>query len=312
MKDVEINEAVESCNDISPLEKAGILIEALPYIKKFHGKTVVVKYGGNAMVNEELKHAVISDIVLMRLVGMRPVLVHGGGPDINKMLKRLEIESKFINGLRYTDSDTINVVEMVLVGKVNSSIVSEINQAGGSAVGLSGKDANLLIADKKTTVLKSTHGKEEECDLGYVGEIKEVNIDLVNYLLDEGYIPVISPVAIGPDGESFNVNADIVAGKVAAALEAEKLVLLTDVEGLYADYEDKSTLISRLHIDEIDELVERGIISGGFLPKIFCCVDALRNGVERTHILDGRVKHSILLEIFTNKGIGTMVYKNLD
>jgi acetylglutamate kinase len=295
--------------EITPLQKAEILVEALPYIKKFHGKTVVVKYGGNAMINAELKQAVISDIVLMQLVGMRPVLVHGGGPDINKMLDKLNIESNFINGLRYTDADTIDVVEMVLVGKVNSSIVSEINQAGGAAVGLSGKDADLLKAHKKTTLKKDTEGKEEVCDLGYVGEIDTVNIDLINYLLDKGYIPVISPVAIGPGGESFNVNADIVAGKVAAALNAEKLVLLTDVEGLYANYEDKSTLISRLKIDDVDELVEKKVIAGGMLPKIFCCVDALKNGVNRTHILDGRVQHSILLEIFTNKGIGTMVYK---
>ncbi|MGI5825677.1 MAG: acetylglutamate kinase [Bacillota bacterium] len=295
--------------EITPLQKAEILVEALPYIKKFHGKTVVVKYGGNAMVNEELKQAVISDIVLMQLVGMRPVLVHGGGPDINKMLNKLNIESSFINGLRYTDADTIDVVEMVLVGKVNSSIVSEINQAGGSAVGLSGKDADLLKAHKKTTLKKDTEGKEEVCDLGYVGEIDTVNVDLINYLLDKGYIPVISPVAIGPDGESFNVNADIAAGKVAAALNAEKMVLLTDVEGLYANYEDKTTLISRLEVDDVDDLVEKGVIAGGMLPKIFCCVDSLKNGVNRTHILDGRVQHSILLEIFTNKGIGTMVYK---
>ena len=298
-------------SDITPLEKAEILIEALPYIKKFHGKTVVVKYGGNAMVNEELKKAVISDIVLMQLVGMRPVLVHGGGPDINKMLKKLEIESNFINGLRYTDADTIDVVEMVLVGKVNSSIVTEINQAGGSAVGLSGKDAMLLTAHQKTTLKRDTHGKEEECDLGFVGEIDHVNNDLINYLLDKGYIPVISPVAIGPNGESFNVNADIVAGKIASSLQAEKMVLLTDVEGLYANYEDKSTLISRLKIGEVDKLVEKGIIAGGMLPKIFCCVDAVKNGVSRTHILDGRVPHSILLEVFTNKGIGTMVYNEL-
>lgn len=296
-------------NEITPLQKAEILVEALPYIKKFHGKTVVVKYGGNAMINEELKQAVISDIVLMQLVGMRPVLVHGGGPDINKMLDRLEIKSNFINGLRYTDADTIDVVEMVLVGKVNSSIVSEINQAGGLAVGLSGKDADLLKAHKKTTVKKDVGGKEEACDLGFVGEIDTVNNELIDYLLDKGYIPVISPVAIGPNGESFNVNADIVAGKVAAALKAEKLVLLTDVEGLYANYEDKSTLISRLKVDEVDNLVEKGVIAGGMLPKIFCCVDALEGGVERTHILDGRVQHSILLEVFTKKGIGTMVYK---
>lgn len=296
--------------EITPLQKATILVEALPYIKKFHGKTVVIKYGGNAMINEELKEAVIRDVVLMQLVGMRPVLVHGGGPEINKMLDKLEIESNFINGLRYTDADTIDVVEMVLVGKVNSSIVTAINGAGGSAVGLSGKDAELLKAHQKKTLKTDTEGREKICDLGYVGEIDSVNVELIDYLLDKGYIPVISPVAIGPDGESLNINADIAAGKVAAALGAEKLVLLTDVEGLYGKYGDKTTLISRLKINEVDELVERGIISGGMLPKIFCCVDALKSGVNRTHILDGRVSHSILLEIFTNKGIGTMVYKD--
>ena len=296
--------------NITANEKAAILVEALPYIQRYHGKTVVVKYGGNAMLNDELKKAVFDDILLMQLVGMRPVVVHGGGPDINRMLKRLNIESKMINGLRYTGADTMEVVEMVLVGKVNSSIVSELNESGGQAIGLAGADVNLLKAHRKTTCVRDIEGTEEqEVDLGFVGEVDAVNTDLINNLLDLGYIPVISPVAVGEHGERYNVNADLVAGKVAAALKAEKLVLLTDVEGLYRDYSDKSSVISRLKLDEVDELVETGVIDGGMLPKIFCCVNALKEGVERTHILDGRVKHCILLEIFTDKGIGTMVYK---
>jgi len=297
--------------NITPIEKAAILVEALPYIQRYHGKTVVVKYGGNAMLNDELKKAVFNDILLMQLVGMRPVLVHGGGPDINAMLKKLDIQTHTINGLRYTDEATMEVVEMVLVGKVNSGIVSELNQAGGQAIGLAGADVNLLKAHQKTTCVRDIEGENEvEVDLGFVGEVDEVNTDLINNLLDMGYIPVISPVAVGENGERYNVNADLVAGKVAAALKAEKMVLLTDVEGLYLDYNDKSTLISRLKLDEVDKLVEDGVIDGGMLPKIFCCVNALKEGVTRTHILDGRVKHCILLEIFTDKGIGTMVYKD--
>lgn len=297
-------------DNITPNEKAAILVEALPYIQRYHGKTVVVKYGGNAMLNDELKKAVFDDILLMQLVGMRPVVVHGGGPEINNMLSRLNIESKMINGLRYTGADTMEVVEMVLVGKVNSSIVSELNEAGGQAIGLAGADVNLLKAHRKTTCVRDIEGEQEqEVDLGFVGEIDEVNTDLIDNLLDLGYIPVISPVAVGDNGERYNVNADLVAGKIAAALKAEKLVLLTDVEGLYMDYNDKSSIISRLNLEEVDELVDKGVIDGGMLPKIFCCVNALKEGVERTHILDGRVKHCILLEIFTDKGIGTMVHK---
>ncbi len=284
-------------NDFSAIDKASILVEALPYIKKFHGKTVVIKYGGNAMINEELKEAVLKDIVLMQLVGMRPVVVHGGGPDINDMLDKLAIKSQFVSGQRVTDAETMRVVEMVLSGKVNSSIVKYLNQNGGAAVGLSGADANLLVA----------HKKQGEADLGLVGEVESVNVDLLNSLLDQEYIPVISPVAIGRRGESYNVNADLAAGAVAAALKAEKLVLLTDVEGLYRDYKDKSSLISVLPVRLVEGLKRDGVIAGGMLPKIDCCVHAVQNGVNTVHILDGRVLHCILLEIFTREGIGTMV-----
>lgn len=284
-------------NDFSAIDKASILVEALPYIRKFHGKTVVIKYGGNAMINEELKEAVLKDVVLMQLVGMRPVVVHGGGPDINCMLDKMQLKSEFIGGQRVTDPDTMQVVEMVLTGKVNSSIVKYLNQNGGAAVGLSGADANLLVA----------HKKQGESDLGLVGEVESVNVDLLNSLLDQEYIPVISPVAIGRRGESYNVNADLAAGAVAAALKAEKLVLLTDVEGLFRDYKDKSSLISVLPVRLVEGLKQDGVIAGGMLPKIDCCVHAVKNGVNTVHILDGRVLHCILLEIFTREGIGTMV-----
>lgn len=284
-------------NDFSAIDKASILVEALPYIRKFHGKTVVIKYGGNAMINEELKEAVLKDVVLMQLVGMRPVVVHGGGPDINCMLDKMQLKSEFVGGQRVTDPDTMQVVEMVLTGKVNSSIVKYLNQNGGAAVGLSGADANLLVA----------HKKQGESDLGLVGEVESVNVDLLNSLLDQEYIPVISPVAIGRRGESYNVNADLAAGAVAAALKAEKLVLLTDVEGLFRDYKDKSSLISVLPVRLVEGLKQDGVIAGGMLPKIDCCVHAVKNGVNTVHILDGRVLHCILLEIFTREGIGTMV-----
>ncbi len=295
--------------NITPLEKAGILIEALPYIRKFRGKKVVIKYGGNAMVNETLKQAVISDIMLMQLVGMHPVVVHGGGPDINNMLKRLDIQSEFVNGLRITDEATMEVVEMVLAGKVNKSIVSHFNQVGGLAVGLCGKDANLLVAHQEQTYTRDSNGNKVLCDLGHVGEIESVNVGIINSLLEQGYIPVIAPIAVGKNGESYNVNADLVAGKIAIALEAEKLVLLTDVEGLYMDYNDKTSLISSLPVRLVNKLIADGVIAGGMLPKINCCVDAVNQGVGSTHILDGRVEHSILLEVFTREGIGTMVTK---
>lgn len=292
------------------LEKANILIEALPYIQKFHGKTVVIKYGGNAMINEDLKRAVMNDVILMKLVGMNPVVVHGGGPEINQLLKKLDIESGFINGLRVTDASIMEVVEMVLVGKVNKDIVAQINRYGGKAVGLSGKDGQLIQARKQYTMVTNEDGEEVEQDLGFVGEVEKINTDIIYTMMEKGYIPVVAPVGVGVDGESYNINADYVAGELAAALGAEKLVLLTDVEGIFANYEDKTSIISSLKIDEVDAMIKRGVIAGGMIPKVQCCVKALESGVGRTHIIDGRLPHSILLEIFTKEGIGTMVEKN--
>lgn len=278
------------------LEKATVLVEALPYIQLFHGKTVVVKYGGNAMVNPELTQAVMNDVMLMHLVGMRPVIVHGGGPEINDLLERLQIPSKFVNGLRYTDEATMEAVEMVLNGKINKGIVSQINYGGGQAVGLCGKDGNLFVCEKLL-----------EPDLGLVGSIEEVNAHLLLSLMDQGYLPVISPIGGGTDGKTYNTNADYAAGKIAEALNAEKLVLLTDVEGLFADPETQKELISVLHTRDFPKLRDSGVISGGMLPKVKCCVNALKGGVRSAHIIDGRKAHSLLLEIFTDKGVGTKI-----
>ncbi len=282
----------------SALEKANILVEALPYIKKFSGKTVVIKYGGHAMLNTELKQAVMTDLVLMKFVGINPVVVHGGGPDITGMLNRLGIESQFIGGLRVTDSSTMEVVEMVL-GKLNKEIVSFINQLGGRGIGLSGKDANLIMAAKKL-------GKDQ-ADIGFVGEVENINPQLLKTVIEEGYIPVISPVGVGQEGETYNINADTAAGALATALQADKLMILTDVEGILADRNTKESLLSVIQTEEIPSLIEQGIIQGGMIPKVECCVKAIQGGVNTTHILDGRVPHSILLEVFTDKGIGTMV-----
>ncbi|KAF1085172.1 Acetylglutamate kinase [Sporotomaculum syntrophicum] len=291
----------------SPMEKAGILVEALPYIKKFYGKTVVIKYGGHAMVNEELKKAVLTDAVLMKYVGMQPVIVHGGGPEITGMLKRLGIESNFIGGLRVTDAETMEIAQMVLVGKINKDIVGLINDIGGTAVGLSGKDANLLVADKKLHLMRNPDGSEEAVDIGLVGEIREVNPGIVDTLLKEGYIPVVAPVAVGEGGNSYNVNADVAAGALAVALNADKLIILTDVEGILADRKDKNSLLSTVTMQDVPRLIEQGIIDGGMIPKVECCTCALQGGVGTTHIIDGRVPHSLLLEIFTDQGVGTMV-----
>jgi acetylglutamate kinase len=294
---------------LTALEKAGILVEALPYIKKFYGKTVVIKYGGHAMLNDDLKHAVLQDVILMKFVGMNPVLVHGGGPEINSMLKRLEIKSEFVQGMRVTDQATMEIVEMVLAGKVNKDIVAGINQIGGKAVGLSGKDGNLINAQKKIELTKDEQGQEIAIDLGFVGEVKKINPQIIKTVVDEGYIPVIAPIGVGDEGESYNINADYVAGEIAGALKADKFVLLTDVEGIFADYEEKTSLISSLRIQDIATFIERGTINGGMIPKVECCINALNQGVEKAHIIDGRIPHSILLEIFTDEGIGTMVVK---
>lgn len=294
---------------LTALEKAGILVEALPYIKKFYGKTVVIKYGGHAMVNEDLKRAVLQDVILMKFVGMNPVLVHGGGPEINNMLKRLGIKSQFVSGMRITDAAIMEVVEMVLAGKVNKDIVAGINRIGGKAVGLSGKDANLIEAAKKLEYNLDEKGEEVAIDLGFVGEVSKINPEIIKTVVSQGYIPVISPIGVGAEGESYNINADYVAGEIAGALQADKFVLLTDVEGIFENYEEKDSLISALQIEDIPELIKRGVISGGMIPKVECCTKALNQGVEKAHIIDGRLPHSILLEIFTDEGIGTMVVK---
>lgn len=291
------------------VEKAGILIEALPYIKKFYGKTVVIKYGGHAMINDELKQAVINDVILMKLIGINPVIVHGGGPEITDMLARLQIPSQFVGGSRVTDAATMEIVEMVLVGKINKEIVALINRYGGKAVGLSGKDANLIQAVKTMGKSIDASGNELIQDIGFVGDVKKINPEIIQTVITEGYIPVVAPVGVGTECESYNINADYVAGEVAAALGAAKLILLTDVEGIFEDYSNKESLISELKLNQVADLIARGVISGGMIPKVECCVQAIEAGVITTHILDGRIPHSILLEIFTDKGIGTMVVK---
>lgn len=287
---------------LTPLEKAAILVEALPYIRKFSGQTVVVKYGGRAMLSEELKQGVIADCILLKLVGIHPVLVHGGGPDIERMLKRLGKEWVFVRGQRVTDEETMEIVEMVLSGRVNKEIVSTINRLGGRGIGLSGKDGNLIEARKQ-----ELPPGEEPVDMGFVGEITRINPEIIETVRGEGYIPVVAPIGIGQGGETYNINADYVAGEVAAALKANKLVLLTDVEGILEDRRDPSTLISVIRAGDVPDYIERGVIAGGMIPKVECCVRALNQGVGRTHIIDGRILHSILLEVFTDKGVGTMV-----
>ncbi len=281
------------------IDKAGILIEALPYIRNFYGSTIVVKYGGNAMINQQLKEAVCQDLVLLKFIGLNPVVVHGGGPEISSMMKRMGKEPSFIDGLRVTDTETMEIAQMVLVGKINTELVSLLNGYGGKAVGLNGKDANLIQAKKH----------DGKVDLGFVGDVELVNPQLLNILSREGYIPVVSSVGIGVDGASYNINADLVAGVLAGALKAAKLILLTDVEGIYEDPEDPSSLISSISIQRSRELIAQGKIARGMIPKVEACIGALRSGVGRTHIIDGRKLHSILLEIFTNEGIGTMVVK---
>ena len=275
-----------------------VLVQALPYFKNWCGKVVVVKYGGNAMLNEELKQAVMEDIVLLSTIGIKVVLVHGGGPEINHMLERVGKESKFIDGLRYTDAETMEIVQMVLTGKLNKEIVGILLQKGGKAVGLSGVDSGLLRARKT------------EKDLGFVGDVTEVNPEILNSLLDKGFIPVVSTVALGEQGDNarYNINADTAAAKIAAALHAEKFVQLTNVAGILRNIEAPSTLIKRIERTAIGSLKATGIISGGMIPKIECCEIALAGGVPRTHIIDGRVPHSLLIEMFSDRGIGTMIY----
>ena len=285
-------------SNISNQDRANVLIQALPYIQKWSGKTIVVKYGGNAMINEELKSAVMSDIVLLQLVGINVVLVHGGGPEISDTLKQMGKESKFINGLRVTDKETIDVVQMVLAGKVNKSLVQRLEQHSGKAIGLCGLDGRMLMAEKKSTAY----------DLGFVGEITEVNTQIIEDATKNGYVPIISTVAGGYNGAVYNINADLAAARIAAEMKAAKLILMTDIKGLLKDKDDENTLIPVVNVSEVPSLKKEGIISGGMIPKIDCCVEAVRRGVKRAHIIDGRIPHSILIEMFSDEGVGTMFY----
>lgn len=275
--------------------RANALVEALPYLQEYNDKVVVVKYGGNAMTNDTLKQAVMQDIVLLSLVGIKVVLVHGGGPEINAMLKKINKPSEFVNGLRYTDEETIDIVQMVLAGKVNKDLVQLLQQAGGKAMGLCGLDGNLIKA------------KQLNPDLGYVGDITEINPDVINTALNNGYIPVVSTVAAGGNGEVYNINADTAAARIAAEMGAANLILLTDIKGLLEDKDDDNTLIRVVGVSEVPYLKNQGIISGGMIPKIDCCVEAVRRGVKKTNIIDGRIPHSILIELLTDIGAGTMI-----
>ena len=289
---------METSSELNAEQWSKVLVEALPYFKQWCGKVVVVKYGGNAMLNEELKAAVMEDIILLSTIGIKVVLVHGGGPEINNMLSKIGKESKFVDGLRYTDSETMEVVQMVLTGKLNKDIVGLLLQKGGKAVGLSGVDSGLIRARKT------------EKDLGFVGEVTSVNPEIINSLLDKGFIPVVSTVALGEEGDSsrYNINADTAAAKIAVALKAEKFVQLTNVPGVLRNIDDSSTLIKRIERTALGSLKATGIIAGGMIPKIECCLTALEGGVPRTHIIDGRVPQSLLIEMFSDRGIGTMIY----
>ena len=282
------------------LGKAEVLIEALPYIQRFNRKIIVVKYGGSAMVDEELKKRVIEDVTLLKLVGFKPIIVHGGGKEISNMVKRLGMEPKFINGLRVTDEETMDVAEMVL-GKVNKSLVQLVESLGVRAIGISGKDGGLLTVEKKYA---------DGEDIGYVGEITEVNAEILYDLLEKDFLPIICPIGLDKNYQTYNINADDAACAIARAMQAEKLAFLTDIEGVYKDPKDPSTLISELTVSEAEKLMEEGYIGGGMLPKLHNCIDAIENGVSRVHILDGRIPHCLLLEIFTNKGIGTAILKD--
>ena len=281
--------------NISNEIRAGILSDALPYIQKYNGKVVVIKYGGNAMTNEDLKKAVMSDIVLLRTIGIKIVLVHGGGPEINAMLKRVNKESKFVNGLRYTDEETVEIVQMVLCGKLNKDLVDKLYYHNGKALGLCGLDSHMIEA------------RQLNPELGLVGEITKVDPTVINDALDNGYIPVISTVASSTDGHVYNINADTAAARIAAEMHAESLVLMTDIVGLLKDKDDESTLIPQVGLSEVPYLKNQGIISGGMIPKIDCCVEAVRRGVKQSIILDGRIPHSILIELLTKEGIGTLI-----
>ncbi|MFK5927231.1 MAG: acetylglutamate kinase [Desulfuromusa sp.] len=287
------------------IKKANILMETLPWIKRFYGKTVVIKYGGNAMVEERLKEGFARDVIMMKYIGLNPVVVHGGGPQIGKVLEAMKIESRFIQGMRVTDSQTMDVVEMVLGGKVNKEIVTNINLHGGKAVGITGKDGGLIKARKlEMTAVNPETLTPEIIDIGMVGEVESVDPTIIKSLEESNFIPIIAPIGGGLNGETYNINADLVAGRIAGALKAEKLILLTDIEGVK---DKQGQLISTIDVQRVPDLINNGTISGGMIPKVNCCVDAIDEGVIRTHIIDGRMEHACLLEMFTDKGIGTVV-----
>ena len=286
------------------IDKANILIEALPYIQRLNGKTIVVKYGGNAIKSQALTKTILQDITLLKYVGLNPIVIHGGGPEINKYSEKFGVETKWHNGLRITDKPTMEVVQLALVGKVNKDIVSTLNSLGANAIGISGIDGNLIKVSKKKPV--------DGIDLGYVGEVIEINTTLLSHLCNDAYIPVIAPVGIDKEGNSYNINADTVAGEIASAIKAEKLMFLTDIEGIRTVPSDPSTLVPVIDVKTIRKYINDGIIEGGMIPKVKACMNCIESGVHRTHILDGTIPHPILLEIFTNRGIGTMVVKNGD
>jgi acetylglutamate kinase len=281
------------------IEKANVLLEALPHIQKFRNETVVIKYGGAAMLDAQLKEMVMQDIVLLENIGINPIIVHGGGPEITLLMDLMGLQAQFVDGQRVTDAPTLDIAEMVLAGRLNGEIVSRLNQLGGHAVGLSGKDANLIIAHKMRM--------ETNQDLGFVGEVTRINPEIISLLEKNNYIPVISPIVAAPDGQAYNINADTVAAEIAMALQARKLVLLTDVRGICRDAKDPATLINRIRAGEIEKLIEGGVVRGGMIPKVRACRNALGEGVGSAHILDGRLPHALLIELFTDKGIGTMI-----
>ena len=288
------------------IDKADVLLEALPYIQRFADKTIVIKYGGHAMEDDELKASFVRDVILMSFIGLHPVIVHGGGPQIDDMLKKIGKKSEFIEGMRVTDEETMDIVEMVLVGQINKEIVSRIHTSGGRAVGLAGTDGNLIRARKMWIPRRGKEGAERELlDIGRVGEVESVNPEILHSFENQRWIPVIAPVGVGPAGEAYNINADLVAGKVAAAIRAEKFILLTDVEGVL---NNEKRLISTMNAAMAERFLREGVIQGGMIPKVRCCLEALQEGVKKCHIIDGRMKHAILLEIFTDEGIGTQIY----
>ena len=295
---------------VSNLQKAKILVNALPYIKKYYGQTIVIKYGGSAMVDKTARKQFIKDVVLMKYIGINPVIVHGGGPEINEMLKKVGKESKFIEGNRMTDEETVEIVEMVLSGKVNKGIVADINKYGGKAIGISGKDDNMILVRQKYIEEKSENSKEtKKIDIGFVGEIENINTEIIKMLEKSDYIPVISSIGTDKNGQTYNINADYVAGEIAGKLNADRMIFLTDVDGILLDYHDKQTLIDEIDVYHVNKLIEKGVISGGMLPKVNTCLKAIKKGVENVIILNGKLEHSLLLELFTEEGAGTLIKK---